>query len=103
MPNTAKQLGQDLADMLVAQAHQAGSDLRIDLESVRAYAAERMAHLATCVGQPGYFEAVEAEAHSVALEAAGRAIDQADASDARLVGIIQGALTVGAKAIAIVI
>lgn len=103
MPNALKEIGKDLADMLVEQARDAGVELKEDIESVRAYAAERMAHLATCVGQPGYLEAVRAEAESVALESAGRAIDQADASDARLVSIIQGALAVGAKAISIAV
>ena len=51
-------------------------------------------------GQPGYQEALIAEANNVAMEAAITAIDQAEAADARLVGIVQGVLAVGAKVLA---
>lgn len=96
------QLKSQLATLLVDQATSAGKELKADLEAVRVYAAARLAHLATCVGQPGYQEAVVAEANNIAMEAAIAAIDQADATDARLVGIVQGALAVGAKAITLV-
>ncbi len=90
-------LKHELADLLIEQAKGAGVDLKESLDGVRVYAAERMAHLATCVGEPGYQEAVIAEAQNVAMEAAIRAIDQAAAADARLLGIIQGALAIGSK------
>lgn len=92
----------ELAAMVIDQAKGAGVELKADLDGVRAYAAERMTHLSSCVGQPGYIEAVQAEAQNVAMEAAIRAIDQADSADARLVAIVQGALAVGAKAITLV-
>lgn len=94
------QLKNELTALLVDQAKAAGKELKADLESVRAYAAARLAHLVTCVGQPGYQEALIAEANNVAMEAAITAIDQAEAADARLVGIVQGVLAVGAKVLA---
>lgn len=99
MPNSLDTIKNDFAAMLIEQLKSAGSSLKDDLEAVRAYAAERMAHLAKCVGEPGYLEAVKAEAQNVAMEAAARAIDQADATDARLLGIIQGALAIASKAL----
>lgn len=94
------QIKSELAALLVDQAKAAGKDLKADLDAVRVYAAARLAHLATCVGQPGYQEAVIAEANNIAMEAAITAIDQAEAADARLVGIVQGALAVGGKVLA---
>lgn len=92
-------LKNELADLLIQQAKGAGVELKADLESVRVYAAARMAHLATCVGQPGYQDAVLAEAQNIAMEAAIKALDQAAAADARLLGIVQGALAIGSKAL----
>lgn len=67
--------------------------------SVAAYAAQRAAHLATIFGEPGFDEAVKAEIQNVALEAGIAAVDSADAADARIVGIITGALKVGVAAL----
>lgn len=103
MPSSLDTIKTELSAMLIEQLKATGSSLKDDLDSVRAYAAERMAHLATCVGQPGYLEAVEAEAQNVAMEAAARAIDQADAADARAVAIIQGALAIGSKALTLAV
>jgi len=63
----------------------------------RTYAAERIAYLATLVGQAGYAEAAKAEAESIAMRVAIGAVDLADAGDARVVGVIQGILLTGAK------
>lgn len=72
----------------------------ISLAGVRQYAAERMAHLATIVGEPGYDEALIAERDSVALQAGLKACREGDAVDAELVGMIGGVLGVGARALA---
>lgn len=103
MSDKFKKIGQEFVDLAISQAREAGLELKGNLESVRVYAAGRLAHLATCVGQPGYAEAVKAEANNVAMEAAAAAIDSADQVDARLVSLFSGALAVGAKALTVAI
>lgn len=70
-----------------------------NVEHVARYAAERAAHLASIIGEPGYAEAVEIEVQNVALRAGISAVDSADAADAQIVGIITGALKMGAAAL----
>jgi len=68
-------------------------------DSVKTYAFTRAKHLAAIIGEAGWFEAAEAEAHAVLLYAAGVAIDDADNFDAKLLGIVQGVLITAAKVI----
>ena len=103
MSEKLKEIGQDFVDLAISQAKDAGLALRDDLEAVRIYAAERLAHLASCVGQPGYAEAVSIEANNVAMQAAIKSIDAADEVDARIIALLSGALAVGAKAISIAV
>lgn len=91
---------QQLIDMLEGHAQQAGRELVSDLQAVRDYAAIRIEHLSSIVAEPGFVEALEAETDSIALKAAGRAIERGDAFDARIVGIIQGTLATAARLIA---
>lgn len=93
MTNEIGKLFEDSVRGLGVDLRKAGRDLQL-------YVAGRVAHLATLVGQAGYQEAVEAEARNVALEAAISAVTQADATDQRIVGIIQGVLSYGAVALA---
>ena len=79
-----------------------GVEIRVGLAELATYAAERSAHLATLVGDPGFSMAVAAERDAVALKAGIVAVRQADQADARLVGIIQGGLSFAAKLIAAV-
>lgn len=95
-----KDIAQEFVDLLKTNAVEAGKNLADDLNAVRDYAATRMAHLSTIAAEPGFRQALIAERDNVALMAAGRAIDEGDAFDARLVGIVEGALAVGAKALA---
>lgn len=71
---------------------QTGADLAALPAEVAAYAAQRGAHLATYGQVPGFLRAVEAEADSVWLFATRRAMNKADAADARVWGLIQGLL-----------
>lgn len=95
-------LGNELGKLLSDAVKETGQDLKGDLQVVTAYAAERTAVLATLVGQPGFEEAVRAERDNVALKAGIASVAAADAFDQRVVGIIQGALFIGAKALAAV-
>lgn len=101
MDSTAlKSIAQEFVDLLKTNAVEAGKNLADDLNAVREYAAARMAHLSTIAAEPGFRQALIAERDSLALMAAGRAIDEGDAFDARLIGIVEGALAIGSKALA---
>jgi hypothetical protein len=95
-----KNIGEALAELLKQHAEETSTSIKGDLQQIAAYANQRLAHLRSIVNEPGYRRAVIAERDSIALQAAGRAIDQADAADARLVGIIDGAISIAIGAIA---
>lgn len=86
----------NLGTLLEAAAKETGLELVKTAAEVTAYAAQRALHLASIVGESGYDEALTAEADSVALFAGIHAVKAADAADARLLGIIQGALMAAA-------
>lgn len=90
----------ELGAQLEATAHRLGLSLEGNAAAWRAYAAERMLHLAAIIDQPGYGEAVATEAVNIALQAAGSAVDSADALDRELFGVLAGGLVVGARALA---
>ena len=89
-----------LKNMLEIALAEISADLESTVDGVAAYAAQRMAVLATLVGQPGYEEAVIAERDNVAMFAGIGAVDTADAAAQRLLGIVQGVLSLGAQLLA---
>ena len=93
-------LAADLGAQLEATAKRLGMRLEGNAAQWRAYAAERMLHLSSIIDEPGYGEAVVTAAVNVALEAAGGAVDSADALDREFIGTIAGGLVVGARALA---
>lgn len=88
-----------LVDLLRQEAVAEGKSLAEDLQAVAAYAAEQMTKLTAAVGEAGYRDALIAVRDDVLLVAAGRAVDAADAFDARLQGIVQGALHMAVAAL----
>lgn len=92
---------EDFGSVLGRTAQEAGVNLKEGAATVAAYAAQRATHLATIVGQPGFERAVAAERDAVALFAGVVGVAGARAADARIVGLIEGALLFGAKAIAL--
>lgn len=86
---------------LRAELEHAGSDIETDWDELRAYAAERMNHLATIVGQSGYELALVAERDSIALKAGVFAVNAGVNAEQRWTGMIQGALITVAKVIAL--
>lgn len=82
----------DFEDLIRDAVRETRADLAIDSDELVRYTAERAAHLSTLVGQPGFQRAVVAERNAVALKAGLDATLRAEAADARLVGVIQGAL-----------
>lgn len=75
-----------------------GAHLQKTAAEVAEYAADRARHLSTLFGQPGFQEAVRAERDNVALYAGIRSLEEGEATDARLSGILQGALAMLAGA-----
>jgi hypothetical protein len=69
-----------------------GASMEKSGQEVVAYAQTRSAHLVAAAGEPGFGEAVLAEAQAVALFAGIRAVAEGDAADARVRGLILGLL-----------
>ena len=89
-----------LKNLLESALQETGADLQATASEVALYAAERVAILATLIGQPGYELAVIAERDNVVLMSGINAVNQADAVRQRIIGVIQGALFLGAQALA---
>lgn len=90
----------DLKGALESAITATGASLKKTAAEVALYTAQRTAHLAALAGQPGFEEAVAAERDAVAMFAGIASVGEADAADARLLGLIEGALIIGAKAAA---
>jgi hypothetical protein len=88
----------DFGDIIQSAANDAGVELGKAKADVTLYAQERAAHLQTIAGQPGFDEALRAEANAVIIFAANRAVDLADAQDAKVWGVIFGLLAAVAAA-----
>jgi hypothetical protein len=93
-------MSKQLGDLLSRMVKEQGVDMKRSGQEVAAYTAERATVLARSVGQPGYEQALEDEATNVALFAGIELLHQARAADARVVGVIQGALVIAADAAA---
>lgn len=89
----------ELLSLLSDAAKETGRNLDVSQQKLREVAATQMAQLALAVGEPGYDRAVIAARDIIALEAGLQLHSAASAADSRLVGIIQGALFFGAKAL----
>lgn len=88
----------DIGKLLEAAAAATGTELKRSAREVTLYVAGRTAHLVAIANEPGFEEALAAEADSVALYAGVHAVSNADGADARVRGIIEGALVVGVQA-----
>lgn len=77
-----------------------GESLKASAQELAQYTAERVDHLATCVGQPGFEQAVIAERDNVALRAGIAAVEEGNAVDQRRLRIITRILQIAATALA---
>lgn len=98
-----KAVGEDLLEQIRQQAREVGESLQPSLDEVSDYIAERAAHLATVVGEPGFEKILYAERDNVLLKAAGRAVVEADKLDARLLASAQAGLAIAARLIALMV
>lgn len=94
------QLWSEFLNQLSAEAEAAGRDALDAGTDVAEYAAQRAEHLAQFEpgNTPNYGELVEAELRNVGMRAGIVAAEQGDAVDARINGILQGALQFAANA-----
>ena len=92
-------LAKEFEDLLTDAVEETGADLSEAKNAFAAYLASRAEHLETCVGEPGFGQAVRAERNSAALRAGLNVSDEASAVDQRLIGLLGGALRLGAIAL----
>jgi len=88
-----------LKELLETTLKEAGMSLEQDAQELLAYTQERINHLQSMVGQPGFDEAVLVERDNVLLKAGLIAAGEADQMDARILALIQGILLVAVTAL----
>lgn len=86
--DAATQLESLIADAL----KETGATAQLSAKEMVVEAQASAMRLSAAIGQPGYDEALRAERDVLALKAGLKLVAQADAADARVVGIIQGAI-----------
>lgn len=90
----------DIIKVLESALKETGKDLGVSLDAVKVKIAEQLALLALAVGEPGYDRAVIAARDNVAFAMGLSAVADADAIDSRIIGVIQGGLSMGARLLA---
>jgi hypothetical protein len=85
-----------IGDILKESAEELGAELGGQLDSLKEYVGERAQHLADCYGESGWREAVEAEVDNVRLMAGLAAVTGGEKTDAKLKGLLAGALRIAA-------
>lgn len=90
----------EFTQLLTGLLKETGTDLKRQGFEVAAYSQQQMRKLSSAVGQRGWDEALIASRDAIALFAGIEALDAAKAADARVIGAIEGALAIGARALA---
>ncbi|MBC8117138.1 MAG: hypothetical protein H7062_22315 [Candidatus Saccharimonas sp.] len=88
---------EDIKKLLADALKETGVQFKTGVAEVAVFTHERAAHLATLVTDPNFQIAVRAERNAVWLKASSSAVSSADAMEARMLGIIQGALAITAR------
>lgn len=91
---------QNIKEALASALTSTGRELRYSAAEVAQYVAARAAYLATLAGQAGFEQAMQAEQDCCRIFAGVRAVEQADAIDGKVLGIMQLGLQVLAGAAA---
>ncbi len=79
-------------ELLRSALEETGVSLKISTDELARYVAQQAATLLKAVGEPGFDKALIAARNAVALKAGLNATLEAEAADARIVGVIQGVL-----------
>lgn len=77
-----------------------GASFGASVDELAIYASEEAARLSSAINEPGFDHLVTAARDNVVLRAALQAVDEADKTDQRLLGLVQGALRFAAAALA---
>lgn len=89
----------DLKQLLDDVVKETGVQLKTSTVELATYTAERAVHLSGLVADPDFLVAVRAERNALWLKASHTAVENADAAEARVIGVLQGALTMTARLI----
>jgi hypothetical protein len=92
-----EQAGKGFISAIVGPFKELGIDLIETEDVLRGYASESIARLTTIIGQPGFELAVQAERDILAIKAGLQLVKDADRSDMRAIGLIEGALRMAAS------
>lgn len=92
----------EISNLIIRQAEEAGLTLKKDGVEISNYIAERASVLAAGFGERGYLEALRVERDNIALFAATEAVKTADEIDQRVLAVINGGLSVAVRLIAAV-
>lgn len=103
MDELLKQLWDETIKELRRHANELGHELGEAVDDAAAYAAERTAHLALAVGEPGFAETLAVERDNIALYAGLQAVEQAEALDDRMKQNLTVALNFGAKMLSVIL
>lgn len=93
-------IAEQFKSLIETTADRLGIELSSKAQAVRDYARSRMLFLASIVDEPGFDLALLAERDNVAMFIGISAAQAGDAADVELRGVILGALSIGAKALA---
>ena len=93
-------LKDQLLELLKSEGVASRDDLVSAADRVADYAVEQAKQLVPLVADAGFMLAVEAAAQNVLMRSGLRLVASADASDARFVGLLEGGLAIGARALA---
>lgn len=96
-------IGITLIGGLVAIAEEVGEEVVENLDAASEYAADRAEHLSYIVGEPGWDEAVKAEADNVVIEVALRTVASADEFDDKLLQSARFSLALVSQAIRLIL
>lgn len=93
----AENIGKEFLELLKSFAEETGQSLADAGDDLRVYTQERIKHLSTIVGDPGFDMARQAELDSIMIKAGLKAVEEGDKMDARILGFIDGALNLAAR------
>ncbi len=85
----------ELVDLVKHSAADLGKEVNLDALKIAARDQSRL--LAKAIREPGYRRALKSARNSVAMAAGIDAVNVADAADAKLLGLIEGALGITAR------
>lgn len=93
----SNQATDDIKKLLAAALAETGVQFKTGVAEVAAYTHERAVHLSTLLADPDFQKAVKTERNNVWGFSSSVAVGAADAMEARVLGIIQGALAITAR------